>query len=595
MAFAGTDTLSAQVGIYFSGAPLSDSVYLRLVSAEVDTSLTLPSRFRLAFRDSDGTVIGDSGATLTLPVQLHWNDQKILDGEITAIDLEYGPEGRLTIIRGLDKSYKLMYGTQTRAYMEMTASDTVEQLIGDADVQPGAIDPTDITYPVLTQANVSPWVFIQQLAALSNRMAFADSNGSFHFVKEISTDAAPEPATEGTRLIPGQLAMGFNLVRIRASVSSAEQVSEVHVRGWDPEQMEAVVGSANTQTTMISTSEEPAVLAGTVGAKTFVDVSRSFQSQAEAESRAQAIAGDFGATFTEIEGEATAAYWLEAGTPFSLAFAGDPFDGKYVCTSARHVFEPANRGYTVWFNAGGKRDRSLLSLGSEPLFADAVIQSRVHGVVTGKVSSIKDPNLSGMVQVTFPWLDDDYVTDWCRVLQIGAGDGWGNIWMPEVNSEVLVAFDRGDPARPYVLGGLYNGIHKIAPQDDTELYDDGTGAWNQRMLQSRTHHTLYFNDDASSGCILLKSGDGKHLLKFDQTGSGTVTLHSDGDIKIEGQNVTITAQQNLQLAGQEQLSLKGPKVQVNAEAELAVNSSGTASVKADGPLSLSGAQTSINA
>jgi type VI secretion system secreted protein VgrG len=49
---------------------------------------------------------------------------------------------------------------------------------------------------------------------------------------------------------------------------------------------------------------------------------------------------------------------------------------------------------------------------------------------------------------------------WARVVQPWAGKGWGAQFIPRVGTEVAVAFMDGDPDRPVVLGGLYNGVDK---------------------------------------------------------------------------------------------------------------------------------------
>ena len=62
------------------------------------------------------------------------------------------------------------------------------------------------------------------------------------------------------------------------------------------------------------------------------------------------------------------------------------------------------------------------------------------------------------VKLKFPWLSDDYESEWARVAQLGAGHHRGAVWLPEVNDEVLVAFEHGDTRRPFVVGELYNGV-----------------------------------------------------------------------------------------------------------------------------------------
>ena len=113
--------------------------------------------------------------------------------------------------------------------------------------------------------------------------------------------------------------------------------------------------------------------------------------------------------------------------------------------------------------------------------------------------------------------------------------------LPEVGDEVLVAFEQGDIRRPYVVGGLFNGVDtpKPGPIDDV---DGGSGAINRRSLVSRRGHRIDLLDqDGRKEGIALATGDGKLQLTLDATGS-KVTLHSDGTVTIEGKSgVTVDA------------------------------------------------------
>ena len=62
-------------------------------------------------------------------------------------------------------------------------------------------------------------------------------------------------------------------------------------------------------------------------------------------------------------------------------------------------------------------------------------------------------------------------SDWARVIQPWAGNGWGAQFLPRVGTEVAVAFVDGDPDRPIVVGGLYNGVSApiYAKADATKL------------------------------------------------------------------------------------------------------------------------------
>ena len=64
-----------------------------------------------------------------------------------------------------------------------------------------------------------------------------------------------------------------------------------------------------------------------------------------------------------------------------------------------------------------------------------------------------------------------------------AGNLRGFYFLPEVDDEVLVAFEQGDARFPYVVGALWNG--KDAPP---EKNDDGQN--NVRAIKSRSGHVI---------------------------------------------------------------------------------------------------------
>ena len=48
-------------------------------------------------------------------------------------------------------------------------------------------------------------------------------------------------------------------------------------------------------------------------------------------------------------------------------------------------------------------------------------------------------------------------------MQPWAGAGWGHQFIPRIGTEVVVAFEGGDPDKPLVLGSVYNGTHPAFP------------------------------------------------------------------------------------------------------------------------------------
>jgi hypothetical protein len=591
---------SSQCQVLVMGAPLNPLVSSALVSVEVDSTMFVPSQFKLVFRGSPDSVLLPGGLQLVTPVSvLVSNDgvpTPLITGEVTAVEVEHAAGETLTIVRGMDRSHRLMRGTKTMAYPEMTAAAVVTMLLGESGVIPGEIIPTENIYPWLSQANVSSWVFIQQLAKLENYVAYSDALGLFNFCPMIKPMMGLPPAmTYLTPAIGTQLVMGKNLIRLRAVVTSAEQVPAVTVMGYDPTLTAPVVGpfpSIPSSSQSIDPAVLPPLVGGEFGATPFFDSSRPFDSEGTAMSWAESVAGDIAGALAELEGECLGNPSLLAGESVTLGMAGMPFDGYYVCSAARHVFEPDNGGYTTWVTVGGFKDRSLyaLSSGSGPVDEQ---RPTIPGLVMGTVVNNLDPEGEGKVQVMLPWLSPAYISAWARVMQIGASKvGSGFLWVPEIGDEVLIGFDRGSIDHPYVIGNLYNGIAKPFPPPSVE------GVVANRRIASRMAHTIQWNDGPTALGISIMTAPAEaspNSVVLDNQ-QMKITVNSFGQVEISGVvGVKISSEAMLSLDAPEisiggedtaSLSLAGATVTVGGAttASVSVGSASTASVNVSGAM-----------
>ncbi len=160
---------------------------------------------------------------------------------------------------------------------------------------------------------------------------------------------------------------------------------------------------------------------------------------------------------------------------------------------------------------------------------------------------MRDPDNLCRVKVKFPTMSDSYESDWARTVQAGAGASRGAVNLPEVNDEVLVAFERGDLRRPYIVGGLYNGVD--TPNVGEGLVDQANGAVKRRGFLSRSGHGLVFLDGDGDGGVALLTGDRKLRVSLNES-TKTVKITGPGDVVVNaGGKVTVTAQGDLELSG----------------------------------------------
>jgi phage protein D/phage baseplate assembly protein gpV len=569
-----------QLLVTVAGRPLPDDVRALLVQSVVDDSRTMPDLFVLRFRDTGNVVLAKSGIRIGSPIGLtvasneNRTPAPLMTGEVTALEKELDGTGTFTVVRGLDRSHRLTRGRRVAGFQEMTVADIAAQVARDAGLEVGRVDPTTTVHRQLSQGNISDWEFLRGLAAdIGAEVAVQD--GKLEFRRPTKAGEAPgrTRATED----PQVLELGRNLLRLRAVVTSAEQVPEVEVRGWDVTGKRALVATAKAATRSAEVGTAPPDLAREFAAPVLVAADTPYLSQTEVDEAAAALAEQVAAGFAELEGVLRGNPAVRAGTAVRLSGAGEPFDGKYAVTASRHVFEP-DTGYTTWLTVSGGQDRTLWGLvdaagGGAPEGAGG------PGVVIGQVSDNRDPEDLGRVRLTFPWLSDDFVSDWARTVQLGAGNGRGALVVPEVGDEVLVAFEQGSFQRPYVLGGLYNGVDKPDP-GDVALIDGNSGAVDRRAFVSRTGHRLEMVEAAAGdNGVVLRTGDGKHALQLDQRGTkvtlhsdGTVTIEADGDVtvragtgtlRLEGQDVQITGRTGVTVDGGAQCRISALQVRIN--------------------------------
>lgn len=197
---------------------------------------------------------------------------------------------------------------------------------------------------------------------------------------------------------------------------------------------------------------------------------------------------------------------------------------------------------------------------------------RFYGVTVGVVTNNQDPDGLGRVKVKFPWLSDQDESHWARVLSPMAGNDRGLYLLPEVDDEVLVAFEHGMAEFPYVLGGLWNG-----KDNPPEANDDGKN--NKRTLKSRSGHIIRFDDSEGEEKIEIIDKSEKNTIVI-STKDNTLTITADADIIIQSNSgklkmsangveiksqaeVKIEASQNMDLKSGPQLNIKGSTVNIN--------------------------------
>jgi uncharacterized protein involved in type VI secretion and phage assembly len=167
------------------------------------------------------------------------------------------------------------------------------------------------------------------------------------------------------------------------------------------------------------------------------------------------------------------------------------------------------------------------------------------GVYPAIVTDIVDQKRLGRVEVRFPFLGsggDRDVRAWATLCTPYADDEQGLEILPEVGSQVVVAFEAGNLRRPYILGAAWNGKARLPHQPEQ--------ANNIRMLRSRADSRLEFDDTAGAEKVSVTMASGHRIvlansareLTVQHANGCVVRMTADGSIEIRANvNLNITA------------------------------------------------------
>ena len=180
------------------------------------------------------------------------------------------------------------------------------------------------------------------------------------------------------------------------------------------------------------------------------------------------------------------------------------------------------------------------------------------------VLSNADPDGKGRVRVRMNWQTDGMQTGWVRVMTPDGGSSSdvksnrGFVFIPEVGDQVLLGFRHGDPARPYVMGSLFNG---------TTGGGGGQGN-NCKSLTTRSGSSLKLDDSAGSVTLHDKGGvsmnfDGGGNLSITSKISHTVNSGEIAKINVGGKKdsppmsaLTMDNKGVIDLTGQKRITFK---------------------------------------
>ncbi|MCB9079968.1 MAG: VgrG-related protein [Anaerolineaceae bacterium] len=531
----------------------------------VDTSLHWPDMFTIQFQDPQFEWIDSDlfelGNTVEISVQTGEEQGglkgTLIKGEITTLEPYFSAQGRTTLlVRGYDKSHRLHRGKKTRTFLKQSDSELAKKIAAEVGLTP-EVDNTNIRYDYIIQNNQTNMEFLLARAERIGYQVFA-VEGKLYFKKGEATQGdGPE------------LRLGETLTSFRPTLTTSHQADKIVVKGWDPKGKQPITSQLPPDSNLNQGGMQQT---GGNTAKSVFDsaeavvVNRPIFTVDEAQALATGLSQDINREFIQAEGQCNGDPRLKAGWHVTLKGIGQRFSGKYFVTSATHIYSP--RGYDTTFTISGRHPNSVTHLLNRDNGAGQAVEL-MQGVVTALVTNVNDPDNLGRVKVKYVWLGD-IESDWIRIATPMAGSGRGFFYLPEINDEVLLAFEHGDVHRPYLIGVLWNAKDK-PPEPNSEVASGGK--INRRVLKSRSGHLVVLDDTDGQEQIVIRDKTGSNELVIDSK-QNSMTIKVAGNFTVEAKGkISLNSMQDLSLDSKANGNLK-------TMGNMSLEATGTGTVKA---------------
>jgi type VI secretion system secreted protein VgrG len=451
---------------------------------------------------------------------------------------------------------RLWFLSQTvdcRVYQNKSAGDILKAMFQDASLTDLSGPPSSASREYTVQFNETDLHFATRLMEEEGWFYFFEHTSSKHTLVIANQNSSFTDIPDASLHLGGGDTDAALLTDFNRAAATAR--GKMKFKDYDPVKPDTLLQSE--QPTTLKTGGAPARDAVRWPTMTFENGTVTDRAKHEMEA-AEASASIYDGS-TRFAG-------IVPGGKFNLASKpASPYDGSYVVRSVEH-----HASDDTWLSQGGSAQYSnhFTCFPSKTTWRQSMVtpRPRMEGIHTALVlgpqhgtdAQIKSQDGEeihtdslGRVKVRFYWDHRGEATGgqavWARVVQPWAGKGWGAQFIPRVGTEVAVAFVDGDPDRPIVIGGLYNGR-------DTPIYSEGektkSGFRSRTSLKGGTSDFNEFTFDDKKDSELIYTQAQKDLttyIKHDQTlkidNCRMVTVKKDETVDIQN-NQTIKVKQD---------------------------------------------------
>jgi phage protein D len=300
-----------------------------------------------AFKYSDDELF-DPGERVELAMGYRGAMRTMLKGEITSLRPSFPAGGGSTLaVSGLNILHRFRNQQESRTYLNVTDSDIAKQMEKLLKVKINAPNASDEpVFKFLIQDNKYDIIFLMERAR---------QIGYDIFVREPGPGGPSETTLEYVRSTSihhptYRLTYGKSLIEFSPELTTANQVGQVTVRGWDALEKKPIVYTAKRSeltTKGVGPRGGQSKIEKSVEAKAEIIASKLVESEAEARKLALEILEGIAKDMVKANGSVPGLPDIRAGTVLQVDGVGERFSGRYFVVATTHAI--GDSGYSTQF------------------------------------------------------------------------------------------------------------------------------------------------------------------------------------------------------------------------------------------------------
>ncbi len=584
------------VKLLVNGQPAPETHPIMAVDVWLEVNKVARARVVIADVAKDQTTFPISASSTYIPgakleIELGYaeNTRSVFSGIIITHGLVAGPDDVAQLaIEAADPALVLTLARHTTVHNSVTDSDLMQRLIRAQDLN-AEVSPTTEQHPALVQYACSDWDFLVMRADVNGLVVITEA-GKVSVVPP-QTDARPV----------SKLVYGHTIRRAQLTLDATDQLKPAALRSvaWDPSKQSLSIGAV------------PSVEVAELGNLSSQTLAKVFDVDDARQQTAANLTVDNLTTWSKAElmrlRLAKVRGQLEClGTTdprpaamVALENFGGRFDGNAFVSAVHHHVVAGSWSTEVDIGLDPVPFAvSTPRVSPPPAAGQLAAAPQLQVAVVDKLAN--DPMEEMRVPIRLPLASSQQAPLWARLACPHATNGAGFQFWPEQGDEVVVAFMNNDPRFPVVLGSLYskhkappnpvkpaNNLKAVVTKGKLRIqFDDHD---HSISITTPGQHLIELNDHTRKLTIADKSGN---AITFGEAGiniesNGNITLKASGTIELD-------ASTSLQLKTDGEAKIEGMGVDLSAESSLTAHGTGEAKLTSTGEVVVQGILVRIN-